>query len=142
MRSTLRALSLVGALLVLGAACGPDREPTTSDRAGPGEVTDAGAEGAFGDVDECSELAAEAVTSYERVVEELGDAERTDVERIDGAMESFGGLGPDLEVRLDALDCDEAAFEVEVCSALDGLRATGPAGRDLLERILAGCATS
>jgi hypothetical protein len=139
MRLLLRALGLVVALTVASAACGGDRETTPADRAEPGDVTDAGAEGAFGEFDDCAELADEAAAAYERVVDELGDADRTDVETIDAALDSFGGLGPDLSVRADALDCTTEDMQVKVCAAVGALEGGGPAAQDFIDRALTGC---
>lgn len=135
----LRALALVLTLAVAAAACGGDSEPTRADRAEPGDVTDAGTEGAFGEIDECADLGDEAVAAYERVVTELGDADRTDVEAIDAALDSFGGLGPDLAVRAEALDCTTEDVQVKVCSAVGALQAGGPAAQDFIDQALTGC---
>ena len=139
MRRYLRVLSLALALTVVGAACGEDGEPAPIDRAGPGEVTDAGVEGAVGEADDCSQLVDQAVTSYRRVVEELGDADRTEVDRIDAAMESFGGVGPEREVRYDALDCGHEDFDDAVCAAAGDLEAAGPVAEDFVDDILTTC---
>jgi hypothetical protein len=64
-------------------------------------------------------------------------ARRTDTERIDQALESFGE-GPDLAVRAEGLDC-ENALDAAVCDASSGLVAQGPAGRDLLAALTTGC---
>jgi hypothetical protein len=140
MRSPRHVLSLVLALALVGAACGEDAEPAPVDRAEPGDVTDAGAEGAFGQVDDCGRLAEEAVAAYGRVVAELGDAQRTDTERIDAALDSFGGLGPDLNVRAEALDCDDDAVQAQVCAAVVTLEPGGPAAQDVVDRVRSGCA--
>lgn len=127
------------ALALLGSACGGDAEVTPIDEAEAGDVTDAGAEGAFGEVDDCEQLVDEAVAAYQRVIVELGDAPRTDVDRIDAATESFGGLGPDLSVRAEALNCHADDVEARVCQVADRLEAAGPAAQDLIEGILSGC---
>jgi len=139
MRRFLRVLSLALAFALVGGACGEDSDTTPIDEAGPGDVTDAGAEGAFGEADDCSELVGQAVAAYERVVEGLGDADRSDIDRIDAAMESFGGIGPDLQVRYDALDCQASDFEVEVCAAVADLAADGPAAQDFIDTVAASC---
>lgn len=66
MRRFLRVLSLALAFALVGGACGEDSDTTPIDEAGPGDVTDAGAEGAFGEADDCSELVGQAVAAYER----------------------------------------------------------------------------
>ena len=140
MARLLRALPVALALTLLGSACGDEgSEPTPIDRAEPGDVTDAGVEGAFGEIDECDLLVDEAVASYQRVVDELGDAGRNDVDRIDAALESFGGLGPDLKVRAEGLDCDAEDFDAAVCTAAAELDAAGRAAEDFVGRIVAGC---
>lgn len=139
MRRFPRALTLVLALAVLGAACGEDREVVPIDEAGPGDVTDAGVEGAFGEADDCSELVDQALDSYQRVVGGLGDADRSEVDRIDAAMESFGGVGPDLQVRYDALDCGQEDFDRAVCAAVGDLDPTGPAAEDFVGAIVTTC---
>lgn len=133
------AAAVVLALVLTG--CGDDGNATTPiDRAGPGDVTDAGAEGAFGDAGDCEALVDEAIDAYRRVVDELGDAGRNQVNRIDAALESFGGVGPDLAVRFDGLDCGEGDFQAEVCAAAADLTAQGPAAEDFLAGLQAGCA--
>jgi hypothetical protein len=135
-----RLLAVLVVALVL-AGCGDDGASTTPiDRAGPGDVTDAGVEGAFGDAGDCDALVDEAVDAYRRVLDELGDAGRNQVNRIDAALESFGGVGPDLAVRFEGLDCGEADFQTAVCSATADLTAGGPAGEDFLAGLRAGCA--
>ncbi len=121
-------LLLLVALLATAGACGGDdggAEPTP------------GAEGAFGEADDCTELVDEAVRAYRQVLERLGDARRTDTERIDEALIAFGD-GPDLAVRYDGLGCG-ADFATAVCEATDRLEAGGPAGRDVLQTLTAGC---
>ena len=126
----------------MGAACGEDSDTTPIDEAGPGDVTDAGAEGAFGEADDCSELVGQAVVAYERVVEGLGDADRSDIDRIDAAMESFGGIGPDLQVRYDALDCGQVDFDQQICAAARDLDPAGPVAEDFVAAILETCEVS
>lgn len=138
MRRPARALTLVLTGLLLLTACGEDAETASPDDAGPGEVTDAGEEGAFGEADSCDRLVEEAVASYGRVVAELGDADRSQSRRIDAALDSFGGAGPDLAVRYDALDCGDE-FDAEVCVALAALEPGGPAARDFLDDARQGC---
>ena len=139
MRRFLPVPSLFLAVALALAACGSDSNTTPIDEAGPGNVTDAGAEGAFGEADDCSELVDEAMAAYERVVEELGDADRSEVDRIDAAMESFGGSGPDLQVRYDALDCGQGDFDEEVCGAAQGLEPAGPVAEDFVAGVLETC---
>jgi hypothetical protein len=123
-------LFLLALTLVL-AGCGGDD--------GGDEPEAAGAAGAFGGADDCEQLVAETIDARARVVEALGDARRTDTERIDEALTSFGGDGPDLAVRYDGLGCDRS-FDEAVCGAMDRLRATGPAGRDLVATWTESCA--
>jgi hypothetical protein len=132
------ALFLVLAMLV-GACGGTDDGTTPIDRAEPGDVTDAGVEGAFGSADDCDALIDEAADAFARVVTELGDAGRNQVNRIDAALESFGGVGPDLKVRFDGLDCGEDEFQAAVCAAIGGLTAEGPAAQDFLDATAGGC---
>ena len=100
---------------------------------------EAAAAGAFGGADDCEQLVAQTVEARARVLEHLGDARRTDTERIDEALTSFGGDGPDLAVRYDGLGCDEA-FDEAVCAAMDGLEPAGPASRDLVATWQDSCA--
>ena len=126
-RSALLALSL--ALSLVLTACGGDAEPDTR----------AGAAGAFGAADDCSQLVAATIAARARVLDELGDAGRHETERIDVALTSFGGEGPDLAVRYEGLGCDEA-FADAVCAASDdGLEPAGPAARDLVATWAASC---
>jgi hypothetical protein len=122
----LLALSILTSPLL--AACGGDDRP--DDRAG--------ADGAFGGADDCTELAEQAVAARARVLAEIGDARRDDVERIDAALESFGGEGTDLAVRYQGLGCDRA-FEEAVCAASASLEAAGPAGQDLVRTWRRSC---
>jgi len=122
-----RALPLVLAGLVVLSGCGKDADP--DDR--PGSA------GVFGGADDCTELVQQAVAAYRTVLADLGDARRTDTERIDRALAAFGE-GPDLAVRYDGLECD-ASFDAAVCEAAAGLEAEGPAGRDLLGTLRSGC---
>jgi hypothetical protein len=126
-----RALSvlLFAAALILVAACGDDAEPDSRP----------GSDGAFGGADDCSQLIDETVAARARVLDQLGDARRTDTERIDEALSAFGGDGPDLAVRYEGLGCDQS-FEVAVCAAAEGLEAAGPAARDLVATWSASCA--
>ena len=125
----LAPLVLCLALAVGLTACSGDEEPETA----------AGAAGAFGGADDCSQLVEETIAARARVLEELGDAGRNDTERIDAALTSFGGDGPDLAVRYEGLGCDEA-FDDAVCAAADGLEAAGPAARDLVATWAESCA--
>jgi hypothetical protein len=140
MQPASRAFALLLALAMLLGACGSADDGTTPiDRAGPGDVTDAGVEGAFGSAEDCEELIDEAADAFARVVTELGDAGRNQVNRIDAALESFGGVGPDLQVRFDGLDCGEDEFQAAVCAAIGGLTAGGPAAEDFLDVAAGGC---
>lgn len=127
---------MLGLLIV--AACGAEAETASPDEAGPGEVTDAGEEGAFGAADDCGRLVEEAVASYGRVVRELGDAGRSRTRRIDAALEAFGGTGPDLAVRYEALDCGDG-FDAGVCAGIAALEPGGRAARDFLENAASSC---
>ncbi len=123
------ACLLLAVLALLLTGCGKD-EPAEESAAAPG---------AFGGADDCEQLVDQTVEARARVLEELGDARRTDTERIDEALTSFGGDGPDLAVRYDALGCDEA-FDEAVCAAMTGLEPDGPASRDLVATWTASCA--
>ena len=122
-------LTLSLALAVGLTACGGDSEPDNRP----------GAQGAFGGADDCDQLVEQTVEARARVLDELGDAGRNDTERIDAALTSFGGDGPDLAVRYEGLGCDES-FATAVCDAADRLDATGPAARDLVATWAEGCA--
>ena len=98
-----------------------------------------GAAGAFGGADDCAQLVDQTLDARARVLDELGDARRTDTERIDEALTSFGGDGPDLAVRYEGLGCDES-FDEAVCAAMSGLQPQGPASRDLVATWQASCA--
>lgn len=108
-------------LLTLAGACGEDARPDNRP----------GADGAFGGADDCGQLVEQTVDARARVLETLGDAGRRDTERIDEALDAFGGQGPDLAVRYEGLGCDQA-FDDAVCAATGSLRPDGPAGRDLV----------
>ncbi len=124
-----RLLALVAlGLLLVTPACGGDDRPDDG----------AGRDGAFGRADDCRQLAEQAVSARERVLAQLGDARRTDTERVDAALESFGGAGTDLDVRYEGLGCD-GSFEEAVCRASADLTAAGPAGRDLLVTWTGAC---
>jgi hypothetical protein len=120
---------LLFALLLVVPACGGD---DGGDDAGPGPA------GAFGGADDCSQLVDQTLEARSHVLSELGDARRTDTERIDAALTSFGE-GPDLAQRYQGLDCGDD-FDTAVCSAAGDLRATGPAGRDLVATWAQACA--
>lgn len=122
---------LVAVLALVGlTACGGDAEP---------EIT-AGANGAFGGADDCAQLVEATIAARARVLEQLGDADRDDTERIDTALTAFGGEGPDLAVRYEGLGCDET-FDAAVCAAAaDGLEPAGPAARDLVATWAESCA--
>jgi hypothetical protein len=121
---------LLFALTLALSACGGDD--------GGGDEAAADAAGAFGGADDCEQLVAQTVEARARVVEALGDARRTDTERIDEALTSFGGDGPDLAVRYDGLGCDRS-FDEAVCAAMGDLEATGPAGEDLVATWAESC---
>jgi hypothetical protein len=99
----------------------------------------AGAAGAFGGADSCEQLVDQTLEARARVLDQLGDARRTDTERIDEALTSFGGDGPDLAVRYEGLGCDES-FDQAVCAAMSDLQPQGPASRDLVTTWSASCA--
>lgn len=127
--------SLTAALLALSiltspllTACGGDDQPDNR----------AGADGAFGGADDCTQLAEQAVAARARVLDELGDAGRADSERIDAALEAFGGEGTDLAVRYEGLGCDRS-FDEAVCAASASLEAAGPAGQDLVRTWRQSC---
>ena len=126
MRRVLILLTLSSVLVI--AACGAEAEPAEQ----------AGAEGAFGGADDCSQLVDETIEARARVLDQLGDAGRDDAERIDEALMAFGGEGPDLAVRYEGLGCDES-FEAAVCAAADGLEPAGPAARDLVATWSGSC---
>jgi hypothetical protein len=119
------------ALSVGLTACSGDEDPDTT----------AGAAGAFGGADDCSQLVEETIAARTRVLDELGDAGRDDTERIDAALTAFGGDGPDLAVRYEGLGCDQA-FDDAVCAAAEGLEGAGPAARDLVATWAESCALS
>src|SRR5262245_26925763 len=125
----MRKLAPLALALVMLAACGKDADPDNR----PGSA------GAFGSADDCTELVAQTVDAYRAVLRDLGRARRTDTERIDRALESFG-QGPDLAVRYDGLGCDsDASFDTAVCAAAADLQAAGPAAHDLLTTLRQGC---
>ena len=126
MRRLLLSMALGLVLVVTG--CGGDDRPDNG----------AGRDGAFGQADDCRQLAEQAVSAREQVLTRLGDARRTDTERVDAALESFGGGGTDLDVRYEGLGCD-GSFEDAVCRASADLTAAGPAGRDLLATWTSAC---
>lgn len=123
------ALLLLAAVTFVLAGCGEDARPDNRP----------GAQGAFGGADDCGQLVEQTVEARARVLETLGDAGRGDTERIDEALTSFGGEGPDLAVRYEGLECDQS-FDEAVCDATGSLRAAGPAGRDLVATWSASCA--
>lgn len=125
---SLCGITLLSAVLTLVTACGGD--PAPDDRAG--------ASGAFGGADDCEQLVAQTVEARRRVLVDLGDARRSDTERIDEALTAFGGDGPDLAVRYEGLGCDQS-FAEAVCAAADELRPAGPAGRDLVATWAQSC---
>jgi hypothetical protein len=124
----MRCAPLVIVAVFALTGCGGDQDPDNRP----------GANGAFGGADDCGELVDEAVAAYERVLTQLGDARRTDTERVDAALQSFGGEGPDLAVRYDGLGCG-GDFDRAVCTATADLRAGGPAARDVLTTLQEGC---
>ena len=113
--------------LLLTVGCGDD-----------GPADEAAAPGAFGGADDCAQLVQQTLEARARVLEQLGDARRTDTERIDAALTAFGGDGPDLAVRYEGLGCD-ATFDEAVCGAMADLTPTGPAGRDLVATWTQSC---
>jgi hypothetical protein len=117
------------ALLLVVPACGGDDAD---------EDARAGAAGAFGEADDCSQLVDQTLEARTQVLEELGDARRTDTERIDAALSSFG-QGPDLAQRYEGLGCGED-FDTAVCNATGELQGAGPAGRDLVTTWTDACA--
>ena len=128
----MRRLLLIVPVLVLAlglSACGDEAAPDDQ----PAAV------GAFSGADDCAQLVDETIEARARVLDELGDAGRNDTERIDEALTSFGGDGPDLAVRYEGLGCDES-FDDAVCAATDGLQPAGPAARDLVATWVESCA--
>jgi hypothetical protein len=119
---------LLFALLLVVPACGGD----------DADDARAGADGAFGGADDCSQLVDQTLEARTHVLEELGDARRTDTERIDTALSTFGE-GPDLAQRYEALGCGED-FDTAVCDATGDLQGAGPAGRDLVTTWTDACA--
>ena len=84
-RPTRRVRRLAPVLLCLAlsiglTACSGAEDPETA----------AGAAGAFGGADDCSQSVEETVAARARVLHELGDARRNDSERIDAALTAFG----------------------------------------------------
>jgi hypothetical protein len=113
---------LLFSLLLLASACGGDD--------GGGDES-AAAVGAFDGAGDCAQLVDQTIEARARVLSELGDARRTDTERIDAALTSFGGDGPDLALRYEDLGCG-SDFDDAVCAAAADLQGEGPAGRDLV----------
>jgi len=122
---------LLFSLLLLLTACSGD-DGGADDGAG-----DAG--GAFDGAADCTQLVDQTVAARARVLEQLGDARRTDTERIDAALTSFGGDGPDLALRYEDLGCG-ADFDAAMCAAATDLQGDGPAARDLVATWTASCA--
>jgi hypothetical protein len=120
------AIVLLLPALLLPLACGDD-----------GGAEGAGANGAFGGAGDCQQLVDQTLAARQEVLAALGDARRTDTERIDEALISFGD-GPDLAVRYESLGCDQS-FDEAVCAATGSLTAEGPAGGDLLATWTASC---
>jgi len=131
-------LVLIGAAL-LAVSCTGDQDLTDPESATIEDPADAGLEGAFGQAGDCADLVDQAVDSYRRVVDRLGRAGRNQIDRIDAAMDSFGGVGPDLAVRYEALECDRGSFDDAVCGATADLVAGGPAAKDFLAPLRSGC---
>lgn len=121
-----RCVFLFVLLLVVPACSGDDG---ADEAAGPA--------GAFGGADDCSQLVDQTLEARGLVLEELGDARRTDTERIDAALTSFGE-GPDLARRYESLGCGQD-FDTAVCDATSALRGAGPAGRDLVATWTQAC---
>jgi hypothetical protein len=124
-----RGAFLLFSLLLLASACSGDDGGTDGS---------AGAGGAFGGSDDCTQLVDQTLAARARVLEQLGDARRSDTERIDVALTSFGGDGPDLAVRYEGLGCGQD-FDDAVCASAGDLRGAGPAGRDLVTTWTASC---
>jgi len=121
-------LLLLSSLLLLAPACAGD----------DGGDESAAAPGAFDGADDCTQLVDQTIEARARVLDQLGDARRTDTERIDTALTSFGGDGPDLALRYEDLGCGED-FDAAVCAAAADLHGDGPAGRDLVATWMASC---
>ncbi len=123
-----RSAALILLLVVVLTACG----------GGEGVPGDRIAEGAFAGAADCDELVQQTIDARQRVLVDLGDARRTDTARIDEALTSFGGDGPDLAVRYQDLGCDQS-FDEAVCAAAPTLTSEGPAGRDLVATWTSSC---
>ena len=95
--------------------------------------------GAFDSAGDCTQLVDQTLAARARVLDQLGDARRTDTERIDAALTSVGGDGPDLALRYEDLGCG-ADFDAAICEAAAELEGDGPAARDLITTWTDSCA--
>lgn len=87
----------------------------------------------------CEGLGELYISTFQGVLDRLGNAGRNDAERIDEAMESFGAGGQIIATRFNELGCSEAERQAVACTGAERLNAEGDVARDLVALLDAGC---
>lgn len=89
--------------------------------------------------DDCAGLAVEIAGQYQTLLDELGDADRTDAAAIDLAFESPVLDGRLITGRADEVGCESDQLLHDLCQALPGLRPGGEVGDDVVANLDASC---
>lgn len=87
----------------------------------------------------CQGLGQLYLSTYQGVLDRLGDAGRDDTERIDEAMESFGAGGQLMSARFNELGCGDAERQAVACRGAERLTADGDVAQDLINILSAAC---
>lgn len=93
------------------------------------------------DATSCDAVGDLVVTTYQEVLDLLGDAKRSDSERIDTAYDAFGSGGTLVSARFQELGCTPEEQQEVVCGSVDELVAQGETGEDLMANLKAMCAS-
>lgn len=90
----------------------------------------------------CEGLTEVYLATYQGVLDRLAGASRSDTERIDQAMESFGAGGRLMVARYDELGCTQAQRSAVACQAAARLEADGEVAEDMVAMLDSSCVAS
>lgn len=87
----------------------------------------------------CAGLADTIVTTYQQLLDELGDAGRDDDRSVDAAFEQVGLNGELITRKASDLGCGQADIDAQVCASAGALLPAGDVGADLVALLASGC---
>lgn len=94
------------------------------------------------DSDSCSSLSTVVLDQHKILLEQLGEAARTDDAAINFAFEQSAVNGRLVALKAEALSCEDEELSRLICEGSGELTASGDVGRDLLAQIKQACQTT